>query len=484
MTLSKSQYIRGLQCVKSLWLKKYKSDILSSPDQPVEDTREIGNKVGLLACELFPNGVTIPYKATSYRKKIALTQRLIKNKTKNIFEASFFNDGIFVAIDILHINNDNSIDIYEVKSSTEIKRTYLDDLSIQYYVLSNLGYKIKSTNLIHINNSYVRENQLDIKKLFIVTEVTNKIKELQNNIPIHLKKIQRFLDDRKSEPDIDIGTHCLNPYPCDAIKYCWKHIPKYSIFNISRLKYDKKFSLYYDNIIKFEDIKNISIFSQSQQIQIHSELTQKQIINEEAINEFLDTLSYPIYHLDFETFQQAIPEWKGISPFMQIPFQYSLHIEKEDGSLTHKEFLAKEGEDPRYELAKRLVTDIPTDVTVLTYNMGFEKGVIRKLATMFEELSTHLLKIHDNIKDLMTPFAKKDYYVPEMRGSYSIKYVFPALVPEMADAYQKLNGIHNGTEAMHTYAKLANLKDKTEIQRLREALLKYCELDTFAMVKV
>jgi len=242
--------------------------------------------------------------------------------------------------------------------------------------------------------------------------------------------------------------------------------------------------LYRDGIVDFHQITDISSFSVSQQVQIVSEQENRTIINKEAIRDFIDTLSYPLYHLDFETFQQAIPEWKGISPFMQIPFQYSLHIEAEDGQLVHKEFLAIEGVDPRYELAKRLAEDIPSNVIVLAYNMGFEKGVLRKLATMFTEFSDALMAIHDNVKDLMIPFQKKDYYTPSMRGSYSIKYVLPALVPEMADAYSALDGVHNGGEAMQTYAKLSSMDNKDEVKRLREALLRYCELDTLAMVKV
>jgi len=484
MTLSKSQYIRGLQCVKSLWLKKYKPDVLSVPDSSSEATLDTGHKVGELACELFPDGVAIPDDVTSLDKKVALTQQLMGEGVKNIYEASFHFEGIFIAVDILHINDDKTVEIYEVKSSTEVKEVYLNDLSIQYYVLNGLGYTIKSANLIHINRDYLREDALEVDKLFTIVNLTDELKELQHNIPEHFKYFQSFLNDKENEPEIDIGTHCLHPYTCDAMEYCWKHIPEYSIFDISRLRSDKKFNLYYNDIIKFEDIEDISVFSKSQQIQIYSELTQQAIINKEAIKEFLDTLSYPIYHLDFETFQQAIPEWRGISPYMQIPFQYSLHIEQEDGSLEHREFLAPEGEDPRYELAKRLVEDIPTDVTVLAYNMGFEKGVIRKLAAMFDELAPQLLAIHNNIKDLMTPFQKKDYYIPEMRGSYSIKYVLPALVPEMADAYKKLDGVHNGGEAMQTYAKLAHMENKEEVARLREALLRYCELDTLAMVRV
>jgi len=206
-------------------------------------------------------------------------------------------------------------------------------------------------------------------------------------------------------------------------------------------------------------------------------------IDKEAIDGFLSTLSYPIYHLDFETFQQAIPEWKGISPFMQIPFQYSLHIEHEDGRLEHREFLAVDGVDPRALLAQKLCEDIPSDVTVLAYNMGFEKGVIRKLASEYEELSSHLLDIQDNIKDLMTPFQQKHYVTPSMNGSYSIKYVLPALVPEMKNTYQELDGVQNGGEAMNAFANMSKLEDD-EKERMRNSLLEYCKLDTLAMVRV
>lgn len=484
MRLSKSLYTRGLQCVKSLWLKKYNENILTSPDNSLEAISETGNRVGRLAYELFPNGEEIPFEGTNFKEKVALTRKLLEDGVKNIYEASFEYEDILVATDILHINNDGSLEIYEVKSSTEVKPVYLDDASIQYYVLHGLGYSVKATNIVHINNKYVRDEELEIDKLFTIVNVSDEILELQENILSHLKNFKTVLADKDNEPNIGIGMQCTDPYDCDAMDYCWKHIPKYSVFNISRLRKDKKFELYYKGIIKFSDIDDMSLFSESQQIQIKSEQTQQEIINREAIKEFVDGLSYPLYHLDFETFQQAIPEWKGISPFMQIPFQYSLHVESKNADLEHYEFLAIEGIDPRYELAKRLIEDIPTNVTVLAYNMGFEKGVIRKLADMFDEFAPKLLAIHDNIQDLMTPFQKKDYYVPNMRGSYSIKYVLPALVPEMAKAYKELDAVHNGGEAMQTYAKLAHMEDKEEVARLRESLLRYCELDTLAMVKV
>jgi len=484
MNLSKSLYTRGLQCSKSLWLKKYTPEVLSKPDKQAQAVFETGDRVGALACELFPDGKEVPYEGTSYDEKLALTQQWIDEGVNNIYEATFNYEGILVMVDILHINDDGSVEIYEVKSSTEVKDVYLHDASIQYYVLDGLGFDVKKTSIVHINNKYVRGKELEIDKLFTTVDVSDEVLELQADIPTYLKHFELQLSDKENEPNISIGTHCMKPYDCDAMAYCWKDIPEYSIFNISRLRSNKKFELYEKGILTFDDITDISDFSPAQQVQISSEKSQSEIINHDAIRTFVDGLSYPLYHLDFETFQQAIPEWEGISPFMQIPFQYSLHIEAKDGSLMHKEFLAIEGVDPRYELAKRLVKDIPADVTVLAYNMGFEKGVIRKLADMFEEFASPLMAIHDNIQDLMTPFQKKDYYVPALKGSYSIKYVLPALVPAMDKAYTELDGVQNGGDAMQTYAKLAHMDDKAEVSRLREALLRYCELDTLAMVRV
>jgi hypothetical protein len=479
MNISKSLYIRGLQCHKSLWLKKYNSDVLEASNESV---LENGNNVGDLACDLYPGGVEIPYEGTSFEDKIIMTQDLINDGVKNIYEATFQFKGILVMVDILNVE-DNTVIINEVKSSTDVKDVYIHDLSIQYYVLNGLGYDVKEANVIHINNEYVRDDELEIQKLFTKVEVTEIVKSLQEDIEENLEIFRGVLSDRAKEPNIDIGLQCSSPYTCDAMGYCWKHIPEYSIFDISRLKTDRKFELYKSGVLKFTDIPNINNFSHSQQLQIKAELEQQEIINKTAIKGFLDSLTYPIYHLDFETFQQAIPQWKGVIPYMQIPFQYSLHIEHANSTLEHKEFLAEDGVDPRYELAKRLVEDIPCDATVLAYNMGFEKGVIRKLANQFSDFTYDLMCIHDNIKDLMTPFQSKDYYVPKMRGSYSIKNVLPALVPEMEKAYKDLDLVHNGGEAMNVFASLGTLSDEEKIA-YRNALLEYCKLDTLAMVKI
>jgi hypothetical protein len=183
--------------------------------------------------------------------------------------------------------------------------------------------------------------------------------------------------------------------------------------------------------------------------------------------------------------QLVIPEYPNSKPYQQITFQYSLHyIESEGGEIKHKEFLGVSGEDPRRALAEQLVKDIPTDACVLAYNMGFEKGRIKELAELFPDLSNSLMKIRDNVKDLIDPFHDGYYYNKAIGGSFSIKSVLPAMFPNDPELdYHNLEGVHNGSEAMTLFPKIKDLPlDEQELAR--HNLLKYCELDTYAMVKI
>ncbi len=484
MNISKSLYTKGIQCSKALWLKKYKPSVLTPPDEQAQVIFETGNIVGDLACELFSDGKEVPY-TTNYDEMISTTKEWADVGVSNIYEATFNFEGILIMVDILKVEDDG-VSIYEVKSSTEVKDIYLHDVSIQYYVLKNLGFKVKSANVIHINNEYIRADKLDINQLFKIVDVTNEVISMQSNIPNILKKFETYLEDIENEPNIDIGKHCNSPYECDAKEYCWKvqrQIPDYSIFNIFNLGSKKQIELYSRGIINIDDVPHDFDMTSIQAQAVENYKSKITYIDIENIKSFLQNLTYPIYHLDFETYQQAIPQYKGLKPFEQIPFQYSLHIEYEDGRLEHKEYLGQDSVDSRYELALRLCEDIPNDVTVLAYNMSFEKGVIARLANSFLAFEKHLLAINENMQDLMTPFQKKWYVTPSMQGSYSIKYVLPALVPEFEKAYKELDGVQNGSQAMNAFARLGSLDDE-EKQKLRNSLLEYCKLDTLAMVKI
>jgi len=488
LNLSKSLYTKGIQCPKALWLKKYKPSVLTPPDESAQAIFETGNVVGALACDLFPDGKEVSY-TTNYDEMISTTKQYLEEGLSNIYEATFNFEGILIMVDILNIT-DNTINIYEVKSSTEVKDIYIHDVSIQYYVLKNvlepMGYKINSANVVHINNEYTRGDELDINQLFKIVDVSSQVLTLQKDIPNTLLRFSEVLSDKELEPNIDIGKHCNKPYECDAKEYCWKgqrQIPEYSIFNIFNLGSKKQIELYSRGIVNIDDVAHDFDMTANQARLVENYKSKLTYIDVESIKEFVQNISYPIYHLDFETYQQAIPQFKGIKPFEQVPFQYSLHIEYEDGTCVHKEFLAQDSVDSRYDIAKKLCEDIASDVTVLAYNMSFEKGVIKRLASRFEEFSEHLLAINENMQDLMIPFQKKWYVTPSMNGSYSIKYVLPSLVPEFEKAYKELDGVQNGSQAMNAFARLSTLNED-EKQKLRASLLEYCKLDTLAMVKV
>ncbi len=480
VSLSKSKYCKAVQCNKILWLDKYKKEY--AIDTANEAVLQNGTEVGNLAKDIFGKHIDIEYQE-DLNKMIENTQKAMEKKPNIITEASFTYDNNFCSVDILK-NDVDGLEVYEVKSSTEIKDIYLDDISYQVYILLQQGYNVKKAALVHINNNYVRYGDLELDKLFKIEDVTEITFMKQEEIANKLKEIDEFML-QKEEPKKDIGEYCFNPYKCAYWEYCTKKLPKENVFKVRDMRLSKKFDLFYKGKISFEDLIYEDLSPRYLE-QIDFELNNKKPkINKEKIEEFLNNLVYPIYFLDFETYQQPIPKYDGIRPYMQIPFQYSLHyIEKENGKLKHKEFLAQAGIDQRRQLAERLVQDIPKYACVLVYNMKFEKMVIKDLADLYSDLEESLLNIRKNIQDLMIPFEDRSYYTKEMQGSYSIKYVLPALFPNSPELdYHSLPVVHNGGEAMNVFANLEKYP-REEQEKIRKGLLEYCKLDTLAMVKI
>lgn len=480
--LSKTKYCSGVQCPKILWMNR------NMPDEAVQTASETvlenGNKVGDLARNYFGTYSLVEY---STDKKIMCrdTERLISEGSSNIAEASFIYDGLYCAVDILHKGQDGW-EIVEVKSSTKVSDIYIDDMSFQYYVLTHAGIKVNKVFILHLNSKYVRIGDLDLNELFVMTDYTDECKKRTVSIADKIASM-REIAALPDEPDISIGLQCLKPYECAYKNYCFRHIPSPSVFDINNMRETKKFKLYNQHIITFEDVaKNMKLLSsEKQKMQVTVALSHESpLINKDNIRAFVNSLCYPIYHLDFETYQVPIPEFDHVKPYEQIPFQYSLHVEHEDGTLEHYEFLAKEGTDPRRTLAESLCKDIPVDSFCMAFNMSFEKRIINALAEFAPDLSEHLMNIYHNMHDLMIPFREGDYYCEEMHGSYSIKEVLPALCPGDPELdYHNLDQVHHGGEASAAFAKMAELPPE-EIATLRKNLLKYCGLDTLAMVKV
>ena len=486
--LSKSKYCGLWQCPKIAWLKKYKPEKLAF-DESTLSQMEAGNEVGDLAMGLFGDFVEV----TAYHgdkldlpQMIAATKAEMEKGTPVICEASFQYNGLYCAVDILKKENGGWA-IYEVKSSTHNDQpVYIADVAYQKYVLEHCGVPVSGLYLVCLDGDYVFDGCLDIHRLFKITDVAQAAQVEENSIAANLSIAERLLASEE-EPAIDLSVNCKNPYLCGFWPYCSRHIPSPSVFDLYRMPFAKKIEYYKKGKITYQDLlfdPGITSPKQVRQI-LYAVSDQGTYVNKESIRDFLDTLSFPLYFLDFETMQTVIPRFVGTKPYAQIPFQYSLHyIEREGGELKHTEYLAKSGTDPRRELAERLCADIPMNVCVTAYNKSFECTRIKELAAAFPDLADHLLNIEANIRDLLVPFQTGCYYNRAMGGSFSIKSVLPALFPDNpALDYHNLDGVHHGGEAMTLFPKIKDMPPE-EQKKARYNLLKYCELDTFAMVKV
>jgi hypothetical protein len=481
MTLSKSQYVRGLQCPKSLWLYKNRPELRSEPDARAEALIEAGYQVGDLARELFPGGVEIAFDPNDFEGMIRRTRKLIDEGAKVIYEAAFKARGIFAMADIL-VKDKTGWKMYEVKASTQVKPYQIDDAAIQWYALSQT-IDLKSAHIVHINNRYIRNGALDLTRLFAIEDVTQAVLAKQEEIPHKLKELQTVL--QSDEPNIDIGPHCFDPFECDFRDHCWAHVPKTgSVFELSYAG-GKQWKLYREGIVRIEDIPENYPLGANASLQVAHHKSQTVKIDPQKIAQFLRTVHYPINFFDFETYQEAIPRFDGQRPYQQMPFQFSLHILREDGTLEHREFLADERSDPRCEVARRMLEALTPEGSIVAYNQSFEIAQIKNLAEACPKYRERLLALIGRFVDLAVPFQNKSYYHPDFGGRYSIKVVLPTLFPNDPELdYAKLGSVQNGQEAMETFANLHRLKDPAKKEAIRNDLLAYCRLDTLAMVKI
>ncbi|MBN2468541.1 MAG: DUF2779 domain-containing protein [Deltaproteobacteria bacterium] len=476
--LSKSLFMRGRQCLKSLYLHKYHPDLRDEITPAQEAIFQTGHTVGRYAQNLFPGGVEIPYEGLSITQQLRQTAYAIQAGGRTLYEAAFQFNGVFVKVDILH-RGEQGWELYEVKASGELKPEHVDDVAIQCYVVAGAGLPLTKASLVYINKEYVRRGDIDVAELFVVEDLTGTVSEIQDLIPDRINQMREML--RGEMPSIDIGPQCSDPYDCDFRGQCWKDIPEESIFSI-RGRLPNRFELYREGIVQLQDIPR-DILSASQLIQVEGTLEKKNVINREGLREFLSTLWFPLCFLDFETtYMMPIPLFDETRPYQQVPFQYSLHLsERENGELLHYEFLADPGTDPRRDLLESLLERIPDNACILCYNMAFEKGRLSDCKTWFPEHAEKIDTFIENIQDLMVPFRKKDVYQWQMNGSYSIKNVLPALIPEMS--YEGM-AINSGDMASSAWFAMAEMNDPEEREKKRRALLEYCKLDTLAMVKI
>jgi hypothetical protein len=479
--LSKSTFVRSAQCLKSLFLYKNHFDLRDPISANQQMLFKRGTDIGTLAQGIFPGGVDAsPKDPYSYQESVVKTKQFIDGGAEVIYEAAFQFDGVLAALDIL-VKKDGRWFAYEVKSSAKVSGAYILDAALQYYVITNAGLPLANIAIINLNTDYVKDGPLEFRKLFKSNSIIMDVLKKQDHIKQQILEAKKVLAN-KILPDVKIGKQCFEPYACDFMGQCWKEVPADSIFEIAGMNRNKQFEMYDSGIKTINDIPGGFSLRAPQKLQVDFYQKQEPFIDKAGIHNFLNKLTYPLYFMDFETFMPAVPIFDNTSPFQHLPFQYSLHY-KQDKATTveHKSFLAEAGSDPSRAFVEQLLKDTEGAGDILVYNITFEKGVLKKLKHKFPEYAVALQFRINRMRDLMQPFENHLYYHPKMKGSFSIKNVLPALVPELS--YANL-GINNGNSASVAFEHLQSETDLIRVAEIREQLEAYCKLDTYAMVKI
>lgn len=474
--ISKSKYLSGLQCHKLLWYQYNRPDEIPTPDAGTQAIFDAGQEVGKLAQSLFPGGIAIKWDRNA-EKMLEPTKKLLAER-KPIFEAAVKYGSAYSIADILAPADNNSWNLIEVKSSTAVKDINLPDVAIQSYVCQNSGIKLDKLFLMHINNQYIRQGDIEPEKLFTKEDITAQTQELLLQVEPNLEKMVKIIQSAEC-PAIKIGPHCSNPYECPLTEMCWSFLPENNVFSLYRGK-TLGFELLQQKVQKLAEIPPGTKLNSSQSIQVKCAKTNKPYIDKKGIAKFLSALQYPLYFLDFETVAPAIPFYDGTRPYQNIPFQFSLHIlEKEGGKPEYHSFLAEGKADPRPEILKELKLLLGNGGSIIAYNAGFETGCLDGCAEMYPQYSEWVARIKQRVIDLLGPFKSFCYYHPEQDGSVSLKSVLPALTGK---GYEGME-IADGGTASREYARVTfGDVSEEERQKVRKDLVEYCGLDTEGMI--
>ena len=476
--ISKTKYLNGLQCKKLLWYIYHEPEVIPEPDEATQAIFDQGHLVGDYAKKLFPNGVEVDHSG-SFEAGLQATQKLISKRVP-IFEAALTYKCCYARADILEPVGKDKWDLIEVKSSTDLKDVNYHDIGFQHYLYTGAGLKIDKCYLMCIDNTYVRKGVIEPDKLLKKIDITEEIKTIYSKtIEDNVAELAKTIT-ADTFIEIGIGAHCSNPYECPLIDKCWSFLPERNVF----LLYSNNklpMALMKEGILELAQIPESVELNEKHQIQVDCEKTGQPYVNKEKIKEFLDTIRYPAYYMDFETCGSAIPLYDDSSPYQQIPFQFSVHVVKEKGAQPeHFSFLADGTDDPRPEFLAKLQEVLGSKGSIIAYNAGFEMGILKKCAEVFSKYKNWTESIEERIIDLLKPFSRFAYYHPKQDGSCSLKKVLPALTGKSYDDME----IGDGGTASSEYCRVTFTEDNIDKSKVRKLLEEYCGLDTMGMVDI
>lgn len=485
--LTKTRFINGLACPKWLWLAFNAPDRLPTVDDSAQHRLDQGLRIGALARQRFPNGILI--EGETIEEIVNHSAELVKKKIP-LFEAGFVHSDkvSYARADVLVPVGKDLWDLVEVKGTTEVKEEHIPDVAFQHRVYSDAGLKIRRCLILHLNKTYVRSGEVDLSALFQEADVTQDVAALAPDTPAYVDELLQ-ISRSGAAPEFGRGEPFHKDeegvHVDDAV---WKDHPD---SDLMELYYGGKKALGWLEAGTYWRIRDVprdqfkGNRARQQAIQQEAYTSGQPHIDKAKLSSFLEGLHYPLHFLDFETFQPAVPLFNDSWPYQQVPFQFSLHVvEKPGAKARHHGYLSMEAKDPRKGFAEALQAVLGARGHVIAWNVSFEKGRLKELATHLPEHAGWLDRVDARFVDLLVPFRNFDYYHPVQKGSASIKAVLPAM---MGKGYEDLATSDGGSASLayleavwgHVYGMEVSMEQVEATKRNLEA---YCGRDTEAMV--
>jgi hypothetical protein len=375
-------------------------------------------------------------------------------------------------------------DLVEIKSGTGVDQQDLLDVAFQAAILESpdgrrAPLEIENYFIMHPDKRYVRRGEIRLDEFFIIEEIDDKLaKTLPQARALRQQALQVL-----QQAQADFFTPCSSPKNCPCPDVCHPGLPEFSIYDIPRLSPQKKAELRGRGILQASDTPDDFPLSDKQRQVVRLAQSQALHVDRPNLRRALAGLEQPLYFLDFETCNTAVPPFDGYHPHQHVVFQYSLHrLDGADGELSHRAFLASDALDPSAALLERLSGDLGEHGAILVWNQSFEKSRLKELAALQPRYAAWVARVLERVCDLGEIVNQGYVLHPAFKGSWSIKYVLPALAPDLS--YDSL-AIQRGEQASIAWLRLCfGQVPPAEHQALIDGLLEYCHLDTLAMVRI
>jgi hypothetical protein len=497
--LTKTDFISYRECPNNAWVKIHKPEEYSKFE--ISDFEKslavMGNEVEKLARGMFPSGQMVEGRGSDAEK---LTKQLIAKRTPVIFQAVFTTDKYLAATDVLEWNEEASAyDLCEIKMSStkeeddeededgkpkkvnkkkELQYEY--DIAFQASVLQVCGVPIHKKYLIRLNKEYVKTGDLDFSpnQLFIKEDKTEAVEKLMPTAQFEMEQAFIYLSQTETHNGPCPCYYRGRSSHCTTFTYINPEVPEYSVHDLNRIGLSKAYlkELLDADILTVEKVPEDEIPKPSKtkdgqpgkprklnQVRVHK--SKEPIVDLTSIKAELNSLTFPLYFLDYETYPTAIPVFNGYRPYQHIVFQYSLDVLKDKAAeLEHFELLLLDG-DPAERIVEGLRSHIGDSGSIISWYKKFENSRNKELARLvplqFEFLQSVIKRIYG------------------FKGSSSIKKVQPVLAPNFS--YKTL-GVQSGTDAIEAYRQLSVGEltgESAEEKKLQ--MLEYCKNDTEVM---